>query len=86
MVKDNFKGASANACFAIFDGHGGQKAADFCKNKLSGMLESQPTLETNVMRIVKSGKRKFPNFLSILVSISLPGLIIRCFRPNFAYF
>ena len=77
MVKDGFKGSSANACFAIFDGHGGQKAADFCKNRLSDMLESQKNLETNVMRTCKSGKPSLPPTFLALCPLRFPDRILQ---------
>ena len=86
MVKDGFKGSSANACFAIFDGHGGQKAADFCKNRLSDMLESQKTLETNVMRTCKSGKQSFRPFTPCLASLLLSDQNFQYFRAEIAHF
>ena len=56
MVKDHFKGASYNSCFAVFDGHGGQRAAEFARQRLSTMLELHSELETNVMGSITQGK------------------------------
>ena len=39
MVKDQFKGQTFNSCFAVFDGHGGQRAAEFARQRLAPMLE-----------------------------------------------
>ena len=56
MVRENFKGASFNSCFAVFDGHGGQRAAEFARTRLGPMLEASNEIETNVMGSVKQGK------------------------------
>ena len=56
LVRENFKGASYNACFAVFDGHGGPRAAEFARLRLGAMLESNQELETNVVASVKTGK------------------------------
>ena len=56
MTRENFKGNSFNSCFAVFDGHGGQRAAEFARLHLATMLESHPELETNVMGSIKQGK------------------------------
>ena len=56
MAVDDFKGASWNGCFAVFDGHGGQRAAEFARLHLAPMLEQHPELETNVMGSIKQGK------------------------------
>lgn len=31
MYKENFQGSQINAFYAVFDGHGGYHAADFCQ-------------------------------------------------------
>jgi serine/threonine protein phosphatase PrpC len=54
-VKENFKGSSQNALFAVFDGHGGQQAADFCSSNLGEALERQPNLQLNTLFGVKKG-------------------------------
>ena len=56
MTRENFKGNSHNACFAVFDGHGGQRAAEFARLHLANMLEQHNEVETNVMVSVKQGK------------------------------
>ena len=56
MVKDHFKGASFNSCFAVFDGHGGQRAAEFARQRLATMLELHLELEANVMGSITQGK------------------------------
>ena len=56
MVKDHFRGASHNGCFAVFDGHGGQRAAEYARERLAPMLEAHPNLETNVMGSISDGK------------------------------
>jgi len=56
MVRDNFKGATHNGCFAVFDGHGGQRAAEFARIRLGDLLEKHPELETNVQGSLKQGK------------------------------
>ena len=56
MVKDNFRGATYNSCFAVFDGHGGQRAAEFARQRLPTMLEQHPELETNVIGSITQGK------------------------------
>ncbi len=48
MVQDNFKGSSFNACFAVLDGHGGQRAAEFARQRLGPLMEDHAELETNV--------------------------------------
>lgn len=53
MAVDNFKGASWNGCFAVFDGHGGQRAAEFARERLAPMLSEHSELETNTMLSVK---------------------------------
>ena len=59
MVKDHFRGASYNSCFAVFDGHGGQRAAEFARQRLPIMLEQHPELETNVMGSISQGKQNY---------------------------
>ena len=56
MVLDNFKGNSFNGCFAVFDGHGGQRAAEFARTKLGTILEEHPALESNVHGSLNQGK------------------------------
>lgn len=56
MAVDDFKGASWNGCFAVFDGHGGQRAAEFARERLATMLSEHSELETNTMLSVKKGK------------------------------
>ena len=56
MVQDNFKGSTFNGCFAVFDGHGGQRAAEFASTKLGTMLEEHPALESNLHGALKQGK------------------------------
>ena len=56
MVLDNFRGVTSNACFAVFDGHGGQRAAEYARTRLGTMLAEHPTLETNVHANLKQGK------------------------------
>ena len=60
MVKENFKGASFNGCFAVFDGHGGQRAAEFARTRLGPMLEATNDIESNTMGSVKQGKSPLP--------------------------
>mmetsp|Transcript_23113 Transcript_23113/g.30782 ORF Transcript_23113/g.30782 Transcript_23113/m.30782 type:complete len:107 (-) Transcript_23113:1165-1485(-) len=48
MVHENFRGGSYNGCFAVFDGHGGPRAAEFARSKLGSILEEHPALETNI--------------------------------------
>ena len=69
MVKDHFKGASYNSCFAVFDGHGGQRAAEFARQRLSTMLELHSELETNVMGSITQGKS------SLTVKVKQPTLL-----------
>ena len=56
MVQENFRGQSFNGCFGVFDGHGGQRAAEYARLHLPGMLAQHPELESNVMGTVKKGK------------------------------
>ena len=56
MVRDNFNGASYNGCFAVLDGHGGQRAAEFARIRIASMLESHPEIESNVVGSIKQGK------------------------------
>ena len=56
MTRENFKNNPYNACFAVFDGHGGQRAAEFARLHLADMLERHDEIETNVMGSVKQGK------------------------------
>ena len=56
MYQEGFKGASYNGCFAVFDGHGGQRAAEFARLRLAGMLENNQELESNVAGSIKTGK------------------------------
>jgi serine/threonine protein phosphatase PrpC len=53
MVRENFKGASYNGCFAVFDGHGGQRAAEFARMRLGHMLDAHHEIETTVMGSIK---------------------------------
>ena len=55
-MKDSFKGASFNGCFAVMDGHGGQRAAEFARQRLGDLLEDHAELETNVHGSIKQGK------------------------------
>ena len=65
---DNFKEHSWNGCFAVFDGHGGQRAAEFARSRLAPVLEESPELETNTMTSVKKGK-----FICVLLSARTEG-------------
>lgn len=56
MTRENFKNNPYNACFAVFDGHGGQRAAEYARLHLANMLEKHDEVETNVMGSVKQGK------------------------------
>ena len=56
MVQDNFKGSSYNACFAVLDGHGGQRAAEFARQRLGPLMEDHAELETNVKGSIQQGK------------------------------
>jgi serine/threonine protein phosphatase PrpC len=67
-VKENFKGSSSNALFAVFDGHGGQQAADYCSQNLTDALERQNNLHLNTMLGVKKGKSRFVTVFSLLES------------------
>lgn len=40
MHKENFQGSQINAFYAVFDGHGGYHAAEFCKNNLEKKMEN----------------------------------------------
>lgn len=66
MVKDHFRGASFNSCFAVFDGHGGQRAAEFARQRLPVMLEQHEGLETNVMGSISQGKSLLHQFRCLL--------------------
>jgi serine/threonine protein phosphatase PrpC len=45
-----------NAAFAVFDGHGGNQAADYCQANMGEMLERQLSFQSNVLQGVKKGK------------------------------
>ena len=45
-----------NGCFAVFDGHGGHRAAQFCQERMAAMLESHYTVETKTYQAVSEGK------------------------------
>jgi serine/threonine protein phosphatase PrpC len=38
MADDNFNGKHHNGLFAVFDGHSGDKAAEFCQKNMSRIL------------------------------------------------
>ena len=78
MVKDHFRGASHNGCFAVFDGHGGQRAAEYARERLAPMLEAHPHLETNVMGSISDGKCQI---LSETIYFDLFKDLVSCGRP-----
>jgi serine/threonine protein phosphatase PrpC len=47
--KRSFKGMTYNGCFGVFDGHGGDKAAQFCKERITDMLENHQNIETKTI-------------------------------------
>lgn len=40
MYKENFQGSAINAFYAVFDGHGGYHAAEYCQNNLEKKMEN----------------------------------------------
>ena len=52
MFKENFQGSQINAFYAVFDGHGGYHAADFCQQNLEKKMESLQIapMETNNLK------------------------------------
>lgn len=45
-----------NGCFGVFDGHGGDKAAQFCKERITDMLENHQNIETKTISSITEGK------------------------------
>lgn len=82
MVKEDFKGSSANAAFAVFDGHGGQQAADHCQTNMVDALERQISLQSNVLQGIKKGKISFKS--NELYSFGMIKLFLTYFRQNCA--
>ena len=54
MTEDSFEGESQNALFGVFDGHCGDKAADYCSRKVSKKLAKRlrifPTDNNHLMK------------------------------------
>lgn len=77
MVKDKFLNDTANACFAVLDGHGGQQAAEFARKKLSVLLDNLPRGPLDEHFLHESIKQgKFSNNFAFKSKKADPGTII----------
>ena len=58
MAEDNFNKRSQNGLFAVFDGHAGEKAADFCQqNFTQKLIQRAEALERgDTCKTIKEGK------------------------------
>lgn len=56
LAEDNLGGQVQNASFAVFDGHSGDRAAQFCSENLSKKLLKNPFLEKDTCQAVREGK------------------------------
>ncbi|CDW73886.1 protein phosphatase 2c [Stylonychia lemnae] len=53
LVEENFKGKSSSALFAIFDGHSGQRAAEYCQANLSSYLKMNKNLDRDICQTLR---------------------------------
>lgn len=63
---DRFAKSESSGAFAVIDGHGGVRAAEYCRENLGPMLESHAGLEKNTFRALKDVFERIDNdFLKI---------------------
>lgn len=59
LVVEDFKGSSYNACFAVMDGHRGQRAAEYARQNLGSLLQANEDIESRLVPSIKQGKLLF---------------------------
>lgn len=59
MAEDNFNGKAYNGLFAVFDGHSGDRAADFCEKNISQMIirNANQIERGDTLQAIKQGKK-----------------------------
>lgn len=66
IAMDRFANSESSGTFAVIDGHGGIRAAEYCRENLGKMLESHEGLDKNTFRALKEVFEKVDNeFLKI---------------------